>query len=110
MKVGGREVVQSGCVVTQRGDKQLELLIENLEFRLVFEQREPPKADIKGEIDGTRLVLTLFNFGGPFMTTWSGVVGTLFAKRLHLALAVNATADDQGTTYSVNYTFSTEAD
>jgi len=87
MRVGNREVVGSGSLVTHEDDETLEISYSNLNVKIIFETKEEgtPKADV--EADGNFLTLTLSNFDSSLGSTFNSQIGTIPGppKRLYFS-------------------------
>ena len=111
MKVGGRNIVGGGTIVTNFGDSVVELNFENLDYRLIFltSTQAPGGAQIVSEVLGNRLDLKLTNFDNTLGVAWFGEVGSLSGNRkLYLSLMVHAIGEGDRIARSIGYTFSTE--
>lgn len=108
MKVGGREVVASGTLITHYDDAVVELNYQNLTYRLNFLSiPSPSDASISAEVVEGRLEITLINFDNPLGTTWFGEVGTVGDKKLYLSFVVHGIGAGKQITRSIGYTFTT---
>lgn len=105
MKIGNREVLGCGSIVTNNGDDRLEIEQSGLIFILIFESGEgEPK--ISGAGDGAKLTLTFTNFDNPLGLSWSGEVGKVSETKLFLALYVATLGEKPSQSRLVSFTFS----
>ncbi len=104
-KVGGREVVGTGVIVTHHGDIEIDLAYENLTYRLIFKEVGQESAGISAEVFGDRLEITLKNFNQPLGTAWFGDIGNVSGRKLYLSLMVHALGEGETITRSISYTF-----
>lgn len=105
MRVGAREIVNSGTVVTQYGDDTIEIEIADLRFKFVFSGREgDPKVEAEGA--GNLLTLHFTNFNNSLGIAWSSEVGTLAGKKLFLAIYMLTLGEGDNLKRAVNFTFS----
>jgi hypothetical protein len=110
MKVGGREVVGTGTIVTHFGDSVVELTYENLVFRLTFltNTQTSELASIEAEVLDDRLDLRLSHFDSAVGISWYGNVATVSGKTLYLSLIVHAIGEGENITRAIGFTFTTE--
>jgi hypothetical protein len=111
MKVGGKEAVKYGTIVTLAGDSVVDLTFEDLTYRLIFELNpsiQEPQALTK--INTDHLEMRLVNFNDPLGTAWQGHIGNLInSRRLYLSIVVhNVGSNPAHLTRSIAFTFSTE--
>jgi hypothetical protein len=110
MRVGGREVVGSGSLITHEGDSNAELQHGSLSFQLTFATQPGGQPLVEGTAVGKSLKLTLMNFDNPLGTGWSSEVGTVGGKKLFLALYVSTIGDPEKRQRSIMYTFTKGGD
>jgi len=118
MRVGGRQVVLNGSVITLEGDREVEIEYANLRFKLNFVSSPgaAPTASepsITGAAVGPQYTFTLTNFSNPLGTSWNAVVATTptssgKTKKLYLAIHVHAVGQGERVSRLINYTFSEE--
>jgi hypothetical protein len=110
MKVGNRDIVGNGTVVTQAGDAVVELTYSNLTYILVFETntQSADAARIETKLGDRSLEIKLYNFDNSLGVGWFGHVGKIATKKLYLSLIIHALGEGAGITRSIGYTFSTE--
>jgi hypothetical protein len=106
MRVGDREVLSSGTIVTHYGDDNVEIGHADLRFKLIFERGEGGPAQVKGDGGGKFLTLRLINFDNLFGTAWFGEVGTAHDKKLFLAIFVHTLGEGDKLNRLINFTFS----
>jgi hypothetical protein len=73
MRVGNREILSSGSIVTQYGDDSVEIDLAGLCFKLVFKSGEG-KPSVAGEGDEKLLTLSFTNFDNPLGIAWSSEI------------------------------------
>jgi hypothetical protein len=105
MRVGDREIVGSGTIVTLYGDDSVEIEHSDLSFKLIFESGDG-EAEVKGEGQGKLLTLHFKNFDNVLGIAWSSEVGTIQNKKLFLALYVHTLGEGDKKNRLVNFTFS----
>lgn len=105
MRVGGRDVVLNGAIVTQPGDDSLDLELSNLRFRIIFTGGDDNT--VVGDAQGSLLTLRVSGFNNSLGTAWSSEVGTLGGKRLYLSLYGFSLGDADKLVRLINFTFTT---
>lgn len=106
MRVNGREIVETGVIVTQTGDETVEISYKDLKFTLVFiDDRQ--KLRVVGDGEGKNLTLQLGGFDNPLGSAWSAEVGTTNSKKLILSLYTHAIGEGSSIVRLINFTFST---
>src|SRR4051812_32816349 len=109
MRVGNREIISSGSVVTQQGDESIELSYQDLKFELHFAtDGGEMRANIKGA--GKSAAITFFNFDNALGTAWEAKLGTLTGGRtLHFACFIHVIGKKGAQNRLVSYTLSAES-
>lgn len=111
MKVGTREVVQTGTIVTHHGADVVELNYLNLSYRLKFITGKVGDGQplCATAIEGLRLDFTLTNFDSPLGIGWGDQVGMLDnGFSLFLSFFVHSVGERDKSIRSIAYTFSVE--
>lgn len=108
MRVGAREIVGSGSVVTQAGDDSVEIEYANLRFRLVFKSVEGANPEVVGTNDAGFAIFTFTNVENSLGMHWSAVVAATDEKTLHLAAYIFTLGDVGKRSRLISYTFSEE--
>jgi hypothetical protein len=116
MRVGKRQVVSSGSIITHEGDDSVEIEYANLQFKFVFVSgviAGASEPSIMGSSIGLAYTFTLTNFNNPLGTSWNALVASTpsaFGKTKNLYLALHVQAVGQGERLSrlINYTLSEE--
>ncbi|WP_027556254.1 DUF6864 domain-containing function [Bradyrhizobium sp. Cp5.3] len=114
VKVGDREVVGSGAIVTHPGDKFIEFSYENLNYRIVFDTK-PPEANkgpsIDFEIVDDWLEIRLTNFDNSLGSSWSGEVGNIGPdQKLDLSFSLHTIGYGDNLSRTVSFTFTLKGD
>jgi hypothetical protein len=104
MRVGGRDIVVSGVIVTQHGDDSVEITVSDLVFKLEF--REGALPVITATADGKVLTISLTGFDNPLGQGWHSHVGTYNNRELFLAIYVATLGEASKTVRNISYTFS----
>lgn len=107
VKVGTREVVASGSVVTKVSEHVI-ITLGSITYRVEFHSTDDKALTASAKIASPNtLAIQLNNFDNPLGTSYSAAVGELNGKRLELDLFVFAIGEPNKQRL-VNYTFSYE--
>ena len=104
MKIGSREVLNAGTLVTEPGDDEVELSHGDLLFKLIF---LPGTGDgtVAGEANGKTLTLKLTAFANPLGIAWNSEVGQIGGRPLFLSLYVWAVGELGKEQRAISFTF-----
>jgi hypothetical protein len=108
MRVGSRDIVGSGSIVTQAGDDTVELEHANLRFKFVFESVDGAQPSVLGTDQANVLTFTFTNIESSLGMQWSAVVAATGEKALHLAVYIFTIGEPKKKIRLINYTFSEE--
>jgi hypothetical protein len=70
MRVGGREVIESGSVITHKGDDTVELSHGQLSIKLIFNAAGEGEPKMRAEGEGQVPTLYLTNWDNPLGLAW----------------------------------------